>query len=229
MKAIFFARGGHGLLRVLPDIDWDLLARRHRAYVGYSDLTPFLLQVVARLDTVAFHGPMVAADFARGLEQAERRSLVDALAGRFPMTYAVAAGPDPAREGPLLGGCLSLLNDTLGTAWAADLAGAVVFVEEIDEPFYRFDRMLTHLSLSGSLATIRGMVSGHLIQVDGADECQRHGTDRSLDLLRELARSAGATFAWGLEAGHARPNLTLPLGMRARLEPENGRLVLGGA
>lgn len=227
LDAIFFARGGHGVLRILPGIDWDLLARRPRAYVGYSDLTPFLLQVVERLGLVAFHGPMVAADLARGLDDGERRSLADALAGRFPMTLGVEPGPGPPCEGPLLGGCLSLLNDTLGTPWACDFTSAVVFVEDTDEPLYRFDRMLTHLRLSDSLAKIRGMVSGHLNGVDGADETERHGTSRCHGLLRDLARSAGAGYAWGLDAGHARPNLTLPLGMWARLEPERGRLLLG--
>lgn len=227
LDAVFFARGGHGVLRVLPEIDWNLLGRRPRAYVGYSDLTPLLLQVVERLGLVAFHGPMVAADLARGLEDGERRSLVDALAGRFPRTLAVEPGVGPPCEGPLLGGCLSLLNDTLGTPWACDLRGALAFVEETDEPLYRFDRMLTHLRLSDSLAGIRGMVSGHLNGVDGAAEAERHGTPRCRGLLRDLARSVGASYAWGLDAGHSRPNLTLPLGMWARLEPERGRLVLG--
>ncbi len=84
LSAIFFARGGHGLLRLLPAIDWDLLRRHPRAYVGYSDLTPFLLEVVRRLGLVTFHGSMVAADLARGLRPEEEESLLGALAGRYP-------------------------------------------------------------------------------------------------------------------------------------------------
>lgn len=227
VRAIVFARGGHGVLRILPGLDWELLAGCPRAYVGYSDLTPFLLQVVRRLGTIAFHGPMVAADFARGLDDEERRSFEDGLAGRFPRTLEVEPGPGPSREGVLLGGCLSLLNDTLGTPWACDFDAAIAFVEELEEPYYRFDRMLTHLRLSGSLAKIRGLVSGHLSSVDGAGETERHGTPRSQERLRELAARADAPYAWGLEAGHDRPNLTLPLGIWSRLEPEHGRLILG--
>ena len=114
LKAIFFARGGYGVPRLLPDIDWGLLARFPRAYVGYSDLTPFLLQVVERLGLVAFHGPMVAADMARGLGAEERESLVACLEGRFPQALALPfCAPGPAVEGPLLGGCLSLLVSLL--------------------------------------------------------------------------------------------------------------------
>jgi len=169
---------------------------------------------------------MVAGNLADGLADAERASFEDALAGRYPVELAVAPGPGPVGEGRLAGGCLSLLNDTLGTPWAADLDGAVVFLEETDEPFYRFDRMLTHLRLSGNLAKIRGMVSGHLIGVDEAGETERHGTQRCRDLLRELARGVDAAFAWGLDAGHSRPNMTLPLGMWARLDPERASLLL---
>lgn len=230
LKAIFFARGGHGVLRILPGIDWELLARHPRVYIGYSDLTPFLLHVVSRLGLVAFHGPMVAADLARGLTDVEQSSFLGALAGDFPVTLDVRlseGSADSEREGLLLGGCLALLNDTLGTPWATDFNDAILFVEELDEPFYRFDRMLTHLLLSDNLARIQGMVSGHLIGVDDTEKTQRHGTPRSLERLGELAAVAKAPFAWGLEAGHDTPNLTLPLGIRARLVPRDGHLVLG--
>src|SRR5206468_4041681 len=82
-----FARGGHGVLRLLPGIDWELLGRRPRAYVGFSDLTPFLLGVVQRLGLVAFHGPTVAADLARGMPPEDAASLLGALAGRFPVSH----------------------------------------------------------------------------------------------------------------------------------------------
>ncbi len=79
LEAIFFARGGHGVLRLLPEIDWDLLASRPRWFIGYSDVTPILLQVVVRLGWVALHGPMVAVEAARGLDVDESRSLMGAL------------------------------------------------------------------------------------------------------------------------------------------------------
>lgn len=232
IAAIFFARGGHGVLRLLPRIDWPLLARHPRAYVGYSDLTPLLLAVVRRLGLVAFHGPMVAADLARGLSEREERSLLDALAGRFDGTALPVSGwlrPAPA-EGPLLGGCLSLLTAVLGTPWEPPFAGSVLFWEDLGEPLYRLDRMLTHLGLSGNLAAIRGMVIGHCRPIDA-----------SVDLPLETGAPTGPWWdgrvggvledpewpvAFGLEAGHDAPNLTLPLGAPARLDPDLGALVL---
>lgn len=225
LKAIFFARGGYGLMRLLPRIDWDLLAAHPRAYVGYSDLTPFLLAVVQRLGWVAFHGPMVAADLARGLSPVERASLLTALAGGRPRPLAVRTAPGdgerPPVSGPLLGGCLSLLSAVAGTPFFPDLDGALLFWEDVDEPLYRLDRMLTHLDLSGSLARIRAMVVGHVACTD----VEPGDPPRWLAPLRQAARGLAGPVAWGLEAGHGAPNLTLPLGRGARLEPGNGRLV----
>lgn len=223
VAAILFARGGHGLLKVLPGIDWDLLARRPRAYVGYSDLTPFLLEVVRRLRTVAYHGPMVAADLARGLRPVERESLLAALAGEpeasVPLAGVVRA-PRGTTSAPLLGGCLSMLVSVLGTPWAPRLGGSVLLLEDVGEPLFRIDRMLTHLRLSGSLARVRGIVIGSM---RGADEVP----DAPSTVPSRIAgHFPGAAVAWGLEAGHSPPNRTLPLGARCRIDAAACRLVL---
>jgi muramoyltetrapeptide carboxypeptidase len=232
LKAIFFARGGHGVTRVLPEIDWDLLAAHPRAYIGYSDLTPFLLEVVGRLGLVAFHGPMVAADLARGLSGEEAASLLAALAGAYPRAYRLGGVVDraggngsagPAAEpisGPLLGGCLSLLVSVLGTPHRPELSDALLFWEDVGEPLYRIDRMLTHLRLSGSLAGIRAMVVGHAEPTDAAGE-------PPAAWLSDALAGFSLPLAWGLAAGHRAPNLTLPLGLTSRLEPAASRLVCG--
>jgi muramoyltetrapeptide carboxypeptidase len=239
LRAILFTRGGHGVLRVLPGIDWELLRRRPRAYLGYSDLTPFLLAVVRRLGLVAFHGPLVGGELARGLTCGERESLLGALGGRYPAAVPLAgwlrAG---AAAGPLLGGCLSLLTATLGTAWFPELSGAVLFVEDVNEPLYRIDRMLTHLALSGNLDRLGGMILGHLDApvesttgtastagaAGGRPESPAGGDARraGVELIADGLRSFEWPLAWGLDSGHRSPNLTLPLGMSARLGPGDG-------
>ena len=266
LPAILFTRGGHGLLRLLPGIDWELLRRRPRAYLGYSDLTPFLLGVVRRLGLVAFHGPLVAGELARGLTGGERDSLLAALAGRYPSELPLGGWlRSGAAGGPLLGGCLSLLTATLGTPYFPDLAGAVLFWEDVNEPPYRIDRMLTHLALSGNLDTIGGMIVGHLeasetVGTPAGDAAGARGEPAALPAaargeateLPAAARGEGTAsppvartaptggtegtpelaaliadslsafpwpLAWGLDSGHRSPNLTLPLGLPARLGP----------
>ena len=224
LRAVIFARGGHGLLRLLPRIDWDLLARRPLAYVGYSDVTPLLLEVVRRLGVAAFHGPMVAVDLARGLSVAEADSLLGALAGELPATVPVRCASDVASSrGRLVGGCLSLLAATLGTEFAPPIAGSLLFWEDVDEPLYRLDRMLTQLRLSGSLTGLKGMVVGELRPAD--DSPDLHPT--LPEILEELAREHGGAVAFGCPAGHCQPNMTLPLGLHARLEGAAGELIVG--
>lgn len=228
LGAIVFARGGYGVTRILPDIDWSLLARRPRSYVGYSDLTPFLLQVVARLGITAFHGPMVAGDFARGLTPAEQEGFEAALAGDQPIRFPICAEDDAAAiSGPVLGGCLSMLVATLGTPYAPDLEGAILVLEDLGEPLYRFDRMLTHLRLSGNLTKLSGVVAGHLEGDDESSLAASHET--LLAQLRQEARGFPWPLAWGLPVGHSRPNLTLPLGLWGTLDPAAGELTIGEA
>jgi muramoyltetrapeptide carboxypeptidase len=223
IAAIFFARGGHGVLPLLPALDWNLLGRRPRAFVGYSDLTPLLDAVVRRLGWIAFHGPMVASDLARGLDPDEQASLLAALRGELPVEVPLggfARGSDGSASGPLRGGCLSMLEATLGTPWACDLAGSVVLLEDVAEPLYRIDRMLTHLHLSGSLARVHGIVIGSMRGTDEAPEAA------STVPSRVALMAPGALVGWGAPAGHGRPNWTLPLGATATLEPRRARLVL---
>ncbi|HKV07436.1 MAG TPA: LD-carboxypeptidase [Thermoanaerobaculia bacterium] len=227
LTAIFFSRGGYGLMRLLPALDWDLLSRHPRAYVGYSDLTPFLLGLAERLGLVSFHGPLVAGELARGLSPGEEESLLGALAGRYPAELPFAStlreGRNGGASGPLLGGCLSLLSATLGTPFFPDLEGSLVFWEDVNEPPYKVDRMLTHLNLSGNLATIEGMVVGHL--GGGAEPGGEPAEWPSL--VAGSLSGYSWPLAWGLESGHFAPNRTLPVGLPARLDTANGRLVLG--
>lgn len=225
LRAVFFARGGHGLLRVLPDIDWSLVGARPLAWVGYSDVTPLLLQIVQRFGWTTFHGPLVAADMARGLSGEESASLLAALAGEtqsVPFAGRLRRGEG---EGVLLGGCLSMLTATLGTPFFPDLEESLLFWEETNEPLYRVDRMLTHLRVSGSLDRVKGMVVGSCSCTDSqpGDEA----VDAWLASAAEVAAALPGPSVWGVPAGHERPNWTLPLGRPARISSDEPFLVVG--
>jgi muramoyltetrapeptide carboxypeptidase len=242
VDAVVFARGGAGVMRLLPRIDWRLLERRPRVYMGYSDLTPFLSAVVERLGLVAWHGPMVAADLARdadGWTKPLERAFLSALAGRPPEPLPVSAWLRPPGEaetvtGRLAGGCLSLLASTQGTPWAPRTDGAVLFWEDVGEPLYRVDRMLTHLELSGSLTRIRGMIVGHCRLVGASPHPSDAGDPgEAAEALRQALAEPLARFDWpvafGVPAGHESPNLPLPLGLDVRLDPTHGAVVVSPA
>jgi muramoyltetrapeptide carboxypeptidase len=235
LAAVVFARGGHGLLRVLPRLDWDLVARRPRAWVGYSDLTPFLLQIVHRCNLVTFHGPMVGSELSRGLDPAEAASFRAALTRDSTLRYPLRFLRERTAEGPILGGCLSLLTAVLGTPWATSFDDALLFLEDVNEPLHRLDRMLTHLRLSGTLTGVRGVIAGHF--GEGWEQAIRDISSAGAETgvgesgpgaawLGETLLALPGPVATGLPCGHGTPNLTLPLGAHGVLDASRGELLV---
>ncbi|MEE2775362.1 MAG: LD-carboxypeptidase [Acidobacteriota bacterium] len=227
VEGVFFARGGHGVLRLMDRIDWELIAARPKVYVGYSDLTPLLLHLAGRLGIVSFHGPLVAGELERGLDPTEldslRRMLEDDGELRLDCIPGAAAKARGPIEGTLMGGCLTLLTSLLDTAYFPNLDGAVLFLEDVNEPFYRLDRMLTHLRMSGRLDGVKAMILGHL---EAVDRPASESFGRTESIARDL--ESIAPVAWGVAFGHGAPNLTLPLGLTAHLDPERCELRIPG-
>lgn len=225
VQAVFCARGGFGAQRLVPRLDLSGLRRRPKPVVGYSDATA-LLAAVARAGVVGVHGPMVAADLARGLAGRSlehlRRLLTDPEY-RWTIEAPVTIRPGRAR-GPLAGGCLSVLVTMLGTPWAPTYDGAVVFLEDVHEWPYRLDRLLTHVRQSGALDRAAGVVFGTM------EACRTLDGVCALDVARELFADAPYPVAFGLPAGHTNcpsgvENLALPFGIDVELDATAGRLV----
>ena len=217
VKGIFCARGGAGAAALLPHLDAEWFRARPKVFVGYSDVT-LLHLFLNRLGLVTFHGPMVAKDLAA--RAYDRASLLGTIAGEGDPYRSDAEDLLPLRageaEGRLRGGCLSLLAGAAGTPWALDTAGedTILFVEDVDEPPYRIDRMLRQLRYSGALAGVRGIVFG-----DMKGCSPRLEADYTLeDVVKEALEGLDVPLALGLSSGHSTgPNVTLPFGVRARL------------
>jgi len=222
--AIVCARGGAGTIQLLPGLDRGLLQRHPKVLVGYSDITLLHLEM-ERLGLTSLHGPMVARELADGEEAYDRASLWHALTGEGE---PYASGPDDllaladgTAEGVLRGGCLSMLAASLGTPWAPRRPDepALLFLEDIDEKPYRVDRMLRQLRAAGAFEGVRGVVFGDMKGcAPGIDD------DYALeDVLLEALAGLDVPVAIGLSSGHTpHPNVTLPLGVRARLECAGG-------
>jgi muramoyltetrapeptide carboxypeptidase len=217
VAGILCARGGAGAGWLLPHMGAEFLRRHFKPFVGYSDLTFFHL-VLNRLEQVSFHGPMVAWEFAQdAFDEASWKAAVEggsALYATEPGDILVLG--EGEAEGRLLGGCLSILAAAAGTPWALrpDPAGTILFIEDVDEKPYRVDRMLLQLRLAGSFEGVRGIVFGDMKGCNPPASA-----DYSLeDVLRESLSGLDIPVALGLSSGHVTgPNVTLPLGVRARL------------
>jgi muramoyltetrapeptide carboxypeptidase len=224
VAAIVCARGGAGAGRLLTRLDGASLRTHAKPLLGYSDIT-WLHLALGRLGVVSLHGPMAARELADGEAAYDRESLWHALTGEGD---PFVSGPDAlhtlrtgAARGVLRGGCLSILAAAAGTPWSLRSGGAptLLFVEDVDEPPYRVDRMLLQMRASGALDGVRGIVFGEMKGCGPGPEADYSLEEVLLDALDGL----DVPVAFGLASGHtARPNVTLPLGVDARLDCEPG-------
>jgi muramoyltetrapeptide carboxypeptidase len=219
IEAIFCTRGGYGSNYLLEDLDLELIAKNPKPLFAYSDLTVVQTWLLDELGLVSFHGPMAAADFCRedGIDEG---SFSDALNGR-KVTAAAAQGLrilKPGRaQGIMNGGCLSMLVSTLGTRFAPQTEGRLLFLEDVGAKPYQIDRMLRQMVLAGKFDGVTGFVFGEML------ECVSPGTSPGLldqVILRVLDWFDGP-IAIGLRSGHvSRANVTLPMGIEAELVAE---------
>jgi len=223
IRAVFCARGGYGSQRVVPALDLSELVRAPKAVIGYSDATA-LLTVIGGAGVVTFHGPMVASDLARGITDRSAIRLQRMLSDPdyvWELEAPVSVRPGRA-EGRLVGGCLSVLASTLGTPYAIEPAGCILFLEDVHEWPYRLDRLLTQLRQAGRLDGLAGLVFGTMAG------CRVLDGIGALDVVRDLFADAPYPVAFGVPAGHDpaatnAENLVLPLGVRVLLEvPDEG-------
>ena len=224
VDAIVFARGGYGASRVLRHLPVEEIAARPRIHLGGSDLTALFAYIGAHARLVSFYGPMVAV----GMADEEESDWERVLSGQTPDPHRFEAKDVLAGgtgQGPLQGGCLSLLASLAGTPEAPDLSGAVLFWEDVGEEAYRLDRMLTQLERSGTLDGLQAMIIGSISPGSrGGGE-----TPEALDAWLE-DRFAGSPFpvVRGFPAGHLRSGRTLPLGVSVRLDAGEGLLEFSG-
>ena len=224
VRAIFCARGGYGSQRLLPSLDLSPLRERPKPIIGYSDVTA-LLNAALGAGVVAVHGPMVADDIARGLSQRSEKQLQTVLMDAEHLWEAeVPETIRPGRAtGRLAGGCLSVLVATLGTPWAPDTDGAILFLEDVHEAPYRLDRLLTQLHQAGKLDRVAGVVFGTFAG------CPPSDVAAALDVMRACCGGLDCPVGFGLPAGHdvggaGCENLALPFGVQVALDTERGRL-----
>ncbi len=225
VDAIICLRGGYGAMRLLDRIDYDLIRRNPKIFMGFSDITALHIALLERAGLVTFHGPMAASNWADGpLEPFTKEQMFRALMNGAPLGD-IPNPPDFPRqtvvhgvcEGQLVGGNLSLVASLLGTPWELDAKGRILFLEEIGENTYCVDRMLTQLRLSGKLEDCAGIVLGNFNNCQV--EYEQFGCTLE-EVVRDVIVPCGKPVFSGLRCGHCRPNLTLPFGVMCRMDAE---------
>jgi muramoyltetrapeptide carboxypeptidase len=219
-RAIFCSRGGYGSNYLLDGL--DALRAAPKILLGSSDITSLQVFLWQEFRWVSFYGPMVASNFDRGAGAEhgyDHASLVSALTATEEGWTLDLQGerviPGVAR-GILLGGCLTLLETTLGTPWEIETNGAILVLEDRGMKPYQVDRALMHLKQAGKFRAVEGIVLGDFPDCEGPA-----GDETVRDAVRRVLGDSGIPIVWGAPIGHtSRPMLTIPLGVLAELSSE---------
>lgn len=225
VDAIVCTRGGYGTMRMLDMLDYDVIRANPKIFVGFSDITALHIAFLEKCGLVTFHGPMATMwndEFPDGFTQDAfyRAVMYAAPLGELrnaPGYHARETVNPGSAEGLLVGGNLSLIAGTIGTPYELDTKGRILFIEEIGERTYCVDRMLTQLRLAGKFEDCAGIVFGDF------NDCPVEYPEFGLTLeqvIRDIAAPCGKPIFTGLQAGHVSPKLTLPFGVRCRMDAD---------
>ena len=222
-KAVVLARGGYGILRLLPYLDAAILRANPKPIVGFSDATA-LLAWAAGVGVASVHGPVITQ--LHRLPEEDRTALFGLLEGPGPgLLLSDLDAPVPGRvQGPLIGGNLEVFSRLLGTPHLPDLAGAVLFLEDLGERPYRVDRLLTHLDLAGIFGAVAAVVVGDFSGCKERPDSGVASPPIEEVLLERLGRLA-IPVAFGGKVGHGDRNVALPYGTLVELDTRHGTLV----
>jgi muramoyltetrapeptide carboxypeptidase len=216
VKAVIGGTGGYGAVRMLPHLEPEVFRRNPKSFVGYSDITALHLWLMRRAGLRVFHGPTVD-DLVPGTRDPTMMSLLSALTQPRPATRIgrdICRAVRPGRAvGRLIGGNLSLVQQTIGTPYEVDTRDAILFLEETRDPMSVADERIVHLRAAGLLRQVKGIVFGQL-SLDRSEE------DEFEDFMLDLVSDLDVPILMDFPAGHEIPNLTLPIGTEVELVAE---------
>jgi len=235
IDGIFTLTGGYGTMRTLPHLDYGMIRKNPKVIIGYSDITGLLLGLYAKTGLVGFHGPVASsmfsdytlAEYKKVVVNPQQRAVigsppqVDYPEGQTERSNRLMQFHGGTARGRLIGGNLSLLSPLVGTPYQPDFDGAILFLEDVNEAFYRLDRMLTHLLLAGILEQVSGIVMGKFTKIP------EEGNSFNLEeIIEQLLVPLGIPVVRGLMIGHVTDKTTVPIGVEAELDGEAGTLTL---
>lgn len=220
--------GGWGSARILPHLDYDLIRANPKVVAGFSDVTALLNGLYAQTGLITFHGPhprvRSSADYFRRVlfdgEAVEFRNPSELGDDELVQTRDRWATITPGRaRGRLVGGNLTVLSALVGSPYLPDFAGAILFLEDVNEEVYRVDRMMTQLRLAGILGRLAGFVFGRCSRCEPGTS---YGSLTLEEVLDDHVKPLGIPAYRGAMIGHIKSQFTLPIGAEAEIDADEG-------
>lgn len=220
IDAIICARGGYGANRVLPHLDYNLIKVNPKIFMGYSDITALLTSITQQTELVTFHGPMLTT-YKNGMEDYNFELMVKTLSENEciniqpPSNLPLHVLNPGEAKGPLWGGNMCLLANRLGTNEQLNTNGIILFLEDIDEYLYSFDRMLVHMRKAGMFDNIKGLILGELVNMKDQKIPFGKSTD---DIVMDVCGDLDIPIISNFPCGHGKYQATMPISTSVRLD-----------
>jgi len=230
------ASGGYGSSQLLDQLDYDLIRKNPKIFVGFSDVTALHLAIHQQTGLITFYGPSSFSGFTEFTQEHFRRALFD----KTPL--GVLTNPDESStirpehrlrtvhsgiaSGRLIGGNLSLIIATMGTPYEIQTKNKILFLEDVDEEAYSIDRMLTQLRLAKKFDAVRGIIWGECKKCSGNGNPSAASIYTLGETIDNLLKPLGIPVLSGMTIGHTADMLTMPFGVQATLDADKGTLTI---
>jgi len=234
IKGIICLRGGYGTTRILDLLDYEMIASNPKVFLGFSDITALHIAFNQICKMVTFHGPMAATNFARvkndkvEFDEYSYQSLYKNIftcetPGLYtnPKNETLKSLNSGQAQGLLTGGNLTLLTATLGSKYEIDTKDKILFIEEVGEPVYKLDRMLTSLALAGKFDDCAGIILGSFVKCEREKKAYEGGLDLTLEEVVDITLvKYKKPIIYNFKAGHSFPQPTMALGTLVRIDAD---------
>lgn len=225
IRAIICVRGGYGSPRLLDKIDFQLIRKNPKIFVGYSDITALQLAFYRKANLVTFAGPMLAVDFHSEINRYTEENFWRTITSTKKMEKVILPEGENLipflkgkGEGEIVGGNLSLVISLLGTSFLPKMKNKILFLEDVDEAPYRVDRMLNQLTLAGTLEKLSGIILGEFTS------CEEKDVEKKTLTLDEVFQNYLGDLPYpvmkNFPHGHRKANYTIPFGIKTKINAD---------
>ena len=231
VKAIFTVRGGYGSARILDKLDFELIKKNPKIFVGYSDIHALQLAIFKNCGLVTFSGPMAAVDFYGEVSRFTEENFwniitSDKKIGKLhnPNDEKFFLLNKGKADGKILGGNLTIICSLIGLNYLPDFKNSILFLEDINEPPYKIDRMLNQLRMIGILKKVKGILLGRFVNCYESDSMKNTLTLN--EVIEDYFKNLKIPVIYNIKHGHIKDNLTIPWGITTSINSDKGIIEL---
>ncbi|SHJ78316.1 S66 peptidase family protein [Tepidibacter formicigenes] len=227
VDAVICIRGGYGCSRILDKINFEIIKKNPKLFVGYSDVTALHIAFNQIADLVTYHGPMLSSNMVDSFDEFTKMSFLkfinieNNLEVKNPKGIKIKTLVKGKALGQIVGGNLSIICSMMGTKYEIDTKGKILFIEDIGERPFRIDRMLTQLALSGKLNECIGIIIGDFAGCNPEEE-----SFTLMEVIEDRIKPFNKPTIYNLKSGHCHPMVTLPLGIMCELNADNQKIII---